>query len=55
MGSSSASAVREYLAALPKERRAVMSAVRELVRRHLPSGYRETMSWRMITWELPLS
>ena len=52
---SSASTVREYLAALPRERREVVSAVRDLVQRHLPDGYRETMNWGMITWELPLS
>ena len=55
MVSSSASTVREYLAALPKERREVVSAVRDLVQRHLPAGYRETMNWGMITWELPLA
>ncbi len=52
---SRASTVREYLAELPRERRAVVSAVRDVVRRHLPAGYRETMNWGMITWELPLS
>ena len=33
----------------------VVSAVRDLVRRHMPAGYRETMNWGMITWELPLA
>lgn len=55
MVSSSASTVREYLAALPKHRREVVSAVRDLVQRHLPAGYREAMNWGMITWELPLA
>ncbi len=52
---SNASTVREYLAALPEERRKVVSAVRNLVKRNLPAGYRETMNWGMITWELPLA
>ena len=55
MVSSRASTVKEYLAALPKERREVVSAVRDLVQRHLPAGYREAMNWGMITWELPLA
>ena len=32
-----------------------MSKVRELVRRNLPTGYNETMSWGMISYGLPLS
>lgn len=55
MVGSRASTVQEYLAGLPEERREVVSAVRNLVKRHVPSGYRETMNWGMITWELPLS
>lgn len=55
MVSSRASTVREYLTALPEERREVISAVRDLVRRHLPAGYREAMNWGMITWEVPLA
>ena len=55
MAGSRASTVRAYLTALPRERREVVSAVRDLIQRHMPSGYRETMSWGMITWELPLA
>lgn len=55
MVGSGASTVREYLAALPRDRREVVAAVRDLVQRHLPSGYRETMNLGMITWELPLA
>lgn len=54
MGRSNAATVDEYIAELPAERRAVVSAVRDLVRRNLPSGYVETMNWGMISWELPL-
>lgn len=54
MASSSATTVAAYLAALPAERRAVVSAVRDVVVRHLPAGYRETMNWGMISYELPL-
>jgi uncharacterized protein DUF1801 len=55
MVSSQASTVREYLAALPEKRREAVSAVRDLVRRHLPAGYREAINSGMITWELPLA
>ncbi len=55
MASSKAKTVDDYLAELPEERRAVVSTVRDLVNRHLPDGYVETMSWGMISWEIPLS
>jgi hypothetical protein len=46
--------VAEYLAGLPEERRSAMEAVRKLVRRNLPPGYRETLAWGGITYEVPL-
>jgi uncharacterized protein YdhG (YjbR/CyaY superfamily) len=46
--------VSEYLAGLPKERRSAVEAVRKVVRRHLPQGYRETVGWAGITYEVPL-
>jgi hypothetical protein len=55
MASSKATTVRQYLDELPPERRAVISQVRDLVNLHLPAGYEETMSWGMISWEIPLS
>ena len=54
MVQSKALTVEEYLAELPAERRSVMEAVREIVRRNLPAGYREAMAWGMITWTIPL-
>ena len=55
MASSGASTVAEYLKELPAERRAVVSAVRRVIRRHMPTGYREGMNYGMITWFIPLS
>ena len=55
MVSSKAKTVDDYLTELPEQRRAVVSAVRDLVNRHLPPGYVEAMSWGMISWEVPLS
>jgi hypothetical protein len=54
MVSSAATTVEGYLASLPVERRAVVSAVRDVVRRHLPDGYRESMAWGMIGYGIPL-
>ena len=55
MATSSAATVAEYLAELPEERRAVVSAVRDAVRRHLPAGYEEQVGWGMISWVVPLA
>jgi hypothetical protein len=55
MVSSVAVRVPDYLAELPAERRAVVSRVRELVRKSLPPGYEEAMNWGMICWQIPLS
>lgn len=49
-----ASTVAEYLDKLPAERRAVVSAVRDVVRRNLPKGYRESTNWGMIAYDIPL-
>jgi hypothetical protein len=55
MTSSSATTVTAYLAGLPAERRKVVAQVRRLIRKHLPRGYREAMSFGMIGYELPLA
>ncbi len=54
MASSKAATVEQYLQELPGDRRAVVSAVRDVVVRNLPAGYRETMNWGMISYEIPL-
>lgn len=51
---SSAPTVQKYLEELPEDRRAVVEAVREMVRHNLPAGYSETMRWGMISYEVPL-
>lgn len=55
MVSSTASTVAEYLQQLAPERRAVVSAVRDVVTAHLPAGYVEAMAYGMIGWGIPLS
>lgn len=50
-----ATTVEEYLASLPDDRRTLLERVRELVRRHIPAGYEETLVYGMISWVVPLS
>ena len=52
---SRATTVAVYLDELPPERRAVVAAVRDLVLRHLPVGYQETMAFGMIGYGIPLA
>src|SRR5438132_4988330 len=50
-----ASTVAQYLAALPADRRAALSAVRKAINENLPDGYEEGMQFGMIGWYVPLS
>ena len=54
MATSTAGTPEEYLAELPEERRAIVSAVRDTINANLPEGYREGMSYGMIGWYVPL-
>lgn len=54
MAKSEAATVDEYLAELPEDRRAVISAVRDFIREHLPEGYREIIDFGMIYYVIPL-
>ena len=47
--------VSDYLAALPADRRAPMSAVRKTINDNLPDGYEEGIQFGMIGWYVPLS
>lgn len=51
---SEANTVEQYLAELPADRREAISAVRDVIVENLPEGYRETMNWGMIAYEVPL-
>ena len=50
-----ASTVAQYLAALPADRRAALSAVRKTINENLPDGYEEGIQFGMIGWYVPLS
>lgn len=45
----------QYLESLPADRRELIAAVRQLIERHIPSGYQESVSYGMLTWTIPLS
>jgi hypothetical protein len=54
MTPAAAASVQEYLASLPADRRATLSKVRQVIRRNLPKGYRESICWGLITYSIPL-
>jgi hypothetical protein len=54
MVQSDAVSVEDYLSALPPERRRMVEAIRAVVLKHLPSGYKEGMQYGMITYFIPL-
>lgn len=54
MVQSKSTTVKEYLAALPADRRKEIAKVRSVVRRNLPKGYREMMAWGSICYAIPL-
>lgn len=55
MVSSAAANVAAYLKELPAQRREVVAAVREVLRKAMPRGYEEAMDWGMICWRVPLA
>lgn len=54
MAASAVTTVAAYLTSLPPDRRATVATVREVVNRHLPAGFVESMGYGMIAWAVPL-
>ena len=54
MVSIPARTVDEYLAKLPPEQREVVSAIRQMMQRHMPKGYVEQTGYGMIGWVVPM-
>ncbi len=52
---SKAATVEQYLSELPEDRRAALQAIREVILRHLPTGYAEGMQYGMIGYFVPHS
>jgi hypothetical protein len=50
---STAKTVDEYIASLPDDRKAAMSAIRDTINKNLPKGFKECMSTGMINWVVP--
>jgi hypothetical protein len=55
MQNKTAKSADEYLDDLPADRRNAIAAVRAVVRKNLPKGYSEFVSWGMINYGVPLS
>jgi hypothetical protein len=51
---SEANTTKEYMELMPAEKRAVIRKVRQIIRKHLPKGYEETMQYGMISYVVPL-
>ena len=47
--------VVEFLAQLPPDRRREVDRVRRVIRKHLPPGYEEVVSKRMLVYQVPLT
>lgn len=47
--------VDAYLAKLPSDRRAALTAIRNTINANLPAGYQEGIGFGMICWTVPLS
>lgn len=50
-----ASNSEEYVAQLPEERKVPMQTLREVIKKNLPEGFEETMSYDMIAFVVPHS
>ena len=51
----SANSPEEYAAQLPEDRKEAVQRLRNVIRRHLPAGFEETMSYGMIGYVVPHS
>jgi uncharacterized protein YdhG (YjbR/CyaY superfamily) len=52
---SKAASVDEYLNELPEDRRAVLAKIRKAIKKNLPKGFKEVMSYGMIGYVVPHS
>jgi hypothetical protein len=45
----------EYIASLPEERQKIVADMRKAIKKNLPKGFKEQMTWGMIGYVVPLS
>jgi len=50
-----AKTVEEYMAELPEDRKKTMEQLRKVIKKNLPKGFKETMSYGMIGYVVPHS
>jgi len=50
-----ANTIPEYIAALPEERQKVMKQLRKVIKKNLPKGFKEQLSYGMPGWVIPHS
>ena len=55
MATSKEPTVSQYLASLPADRRKTLAAVRAVIRKNLPKGYKESLGFGMICYSVPLA
>ena len=55
MARTTANTAEEFLNELPAERKTMLTEMRRLIRKHLPKGYAESVSYGMLTYCVPLS
>ncbi len=51
----SANTIPEYIAALPEDRQKVMKQLRKVIKKNLPKGFKEQLSYGMPGWVIPHS
>lgn len=52
---SKAASPEEYIASLPEDRQKALQELRNVIRKHLPKGFKEEMSYGMIGYVVPHS
>lgn len=52
---SAATTVEEYIASLPEDRQSAMNQLRKILKKNLPKGFKEQMSYGMIGYVVPHS
>ena len=55
MTSTNKTTIAEYLKGIPTDQRTEIKKVRELIKKNIGEGFKESINWGMISWEVPLS